>query len=271
MQLGAAAGACQVFFTLLNDWGLMRLGYLGRDVEVAFINSEQYLVAACDSCGAIGMKELDELKIPWSITGRFTARVVLLEVLSTGAVPKMMTVAISNEPYPTGDEILKGVKEELASAELTLPLAISTEKNMTTQQTGLGISAIGVAEKNQLRIGSSLPGDVIYCLGLPKVGPEVSNPEDSEIVQIKHIRVLLANGAIHDIIPVGSKGIRKEAQQLANTINSRLIVEPTCILDLDKSAGPSTCLIFSSLSPLSVEFTSSIFNQLPLTKIGTIY
>jgi hypothetical protein len=26
----------------------MRLGYLGRDVEVALINSEQYLVAACD-------------------------------------------------------------------------------------------------------------------------------------------------------------------------------------------------------------------------------
>ena len=249
----------------------MRLGYLGRDVEVALINSEQYLVAACDSCGAIGMKELDEIKIPWSITGRFTARVVLLEVLSTGAVLKMMTVSISNEPYPTGDEILKGVKEELASAMLTLPMAISTEKNMTTQQTGLGISAIGVAEKHQLRIGTSLPGDDIFCLGLPKVGPEVNNPDDLEIVQIKHIGVLLANGGIHDIIPVGSKGIREEAQQLANSVNSRLNVEPTCVLDLDKSAGPSTCLIFSSLSPLSVDFTSPVFDHLPLTKIGTIY
>ncbi|HWQ41669.1 MAG TPA: alpha-ribazole kinase [Desulfosporosinus sp.] len=247
------------------------MGYLGRDVEVAFINSEQYLVAACDSCGAIGMKALDEIKILWSITGRFTARVVLLEVLSTGAVPKMMTVSISNELYPTGDEILKGVKEELASAKLTLPMAISTEKNMTTQQTGLGISAIGVAEKSQLRIGTSLPGDDIYCLGLPKVGPEVRNPEDLEIVQIKHIRLLLANGGIHDIIPVGSKGIREEAQQLAKTVNSRLSVESTCLLDLDKSAGPSTCLIFSSLSPLSVDFTTPVFDQLPLTRIGTIY
>ena len=247
------------------------MGYLERDVEVALINSKQYLVAACDSCGAVGMKELDELRVPWSITGRFTARVVLLEVLSTGAVPKMMTVSISNEPHPTGDEILKGVKEELASARLTLPMAISTEKNMTTQQTGLGISVIGVAEMKQLRIGTSQPGDDIFCLGLPKVGSEVNNPEDLEIVQIEHIRVLLADRGIHDIIPVGSKGIRKEAQQLADTVDSRLSVDSTCVLDLDKSAGPSTCLIFSSSSPLSIDFTSPGFDHLPLTRIGKLY
>ncbi|GAB6154369.1 hypothetical protein JCM17380_31190 [Desulfosporosinus burensis] len=272
------------------------MGYQGRDVEVVSLNKAQYLVASCDSCGAIGMKELDTYQVPWSITGRLTTRVALLEVLSTGAVPKLMTVAISNEPYPTGDEIIKGVNDELEAAGLeTLPMAISTEKNMTTQQTGLGISVIGVAEKNKLRIGTAQSGDDVYCLGLPKVGSELNNPEDPEIVQVKALQFLLEISSIHDIISVGSRGIRLEAELLASTINKRLHVDSTCPLDLDKSAGPSTCLIFSSsallsqssLTPLSFPTSlsstsstssrtfdhvlSSKFPLLPLTKIGTLY
>ena len=246
------------------------LGYLGRDVEVVLINQEQYLVAACDSCGAIGLKDLDQHKVPWAITGRFTARVALLEVMSTGAVPQMMTVAISNETYPTGEGIIKGVNEELVFAGLVLPMAISTEKNMITKQTGLGISVIGVAEKNQLNVGTSKPGDDVFCLGLPKVGPELNNPEDLEVVQVKHLRNLLAISGIHDIIPVGSKGIRSEAKRLASTVNCQFLVEPFCILDLDKSAGPSTCLIFSSSLPDSFDFATAGFDQLVLTKLGKL-
>jgi len=248
------------------------LGYLGRDVEVVLINNAQYLVASCDSCGAIGMKELDALKISWFITGKLTARVALLEVLATGAVPQMLTVAISNEPYPTGEELLRGVNDELESAGLiTLPMAISTEKNMLTQQTGLGISVIGVAEKNKLRIGTAQPGDEIYCLGFPKVGPELNNPEDPEIVPVKAIQNLLGISSIHDIVPVGSRGIRWEADQLASTVDTRLRVDPRCTLNLDKSAGPSTCLIFSSSSFSDFDQKFSCFPNLPLTKIGKLY
>ena len=247
------------------------MGYLGRDVEVVSINQAQYLVASCDSCGGIGMKELDAFKISWFITGKLTTRVALLEVLSTGAVPQMLTVAISNEPYPTGDELLRGVSDELESVGLkTLPMAISTEKNINTQQTGLGISVIGVAEKNKLRIGTAQPGDDVYCLGFPKVGPELNNPEDPEIVQVKAIQILLGMSSIHDIIPVGSRGIRLEAEQLAATVNSPLRIDPTCTLDLDKSAGPSTCLIFSSLSSGVLDQAFSSFPNLPLTRIGKL-
>jgi len=245
------------------------MGYLGRDVEVVSINQTQYLVASCDSCGAIGMKDLDALKIAESITGRLTTRVALLEILATGAVPQMMTVAISNEPHPTGDKLLEGVKEELESAGLaTLPMSISTEKNMFTQQTGLGISVIGVTEKQQLRIGTTQVGDDVYCLGLPKVGPEINTPEDAEIVQVKDLQSLLDISGIHDIVPVGSRGIRTEAQQLATSVNCRLIVNPSCLLDFEKSAGPSTCLIFSSAPPLALDLSSAGFLRLPLTKVG---
>lgn len=254
------------------------MGYLGRDVEVVSINREQYLVGSCDSCGGIGMKDLDAYKISWIITGRLTTRVTLLEVLSTGAAVKMMTVAISNEPYPTADRILEGVKEELDFAGLSeLPIAISTEKNMITQQTGLGISVVGVAQKNQLRIGTSQPGDDIFCLGLPKVGPEITKPDDLEIVQIIDILSLLEISGVHDIIPVGSRGIRREAELLAASVNTGLHIDSYCPLDLDKSAGPSSCLIFSAASSFQSGISAGALNQvvtksnrLPLTKVGNL-
>lgn len=253
--------------------GVVYVGYHGRDIEVVSINSEQYLVASCDSCGAIGLKNYDLVQVAWSITGRMTTRVALLEILAVGAVPKVMTVAISNEPHPTGEEVLKGVNEELASARLALPMTISTEKNIITQQTGLGISAIGVVKKNELRIGTSRYGDEIFCLGLPKVGPEISDPEDHEILQVKHMESLLAICGIHDIIPVGSRGIRAEAQQLASNINVQLVIDPSCVLNIDKSAGPSTCLIFSSSltqRDLISELAFTDLKQLPIHKIGKL-
>ncbi len=217
------------------------------------------------------MKDLDTLKITWSITGRLTTRVALLEVLSTGAVPQMMTVAISNEMDPTGKQILKGVQEELDSAGLTtLPMAISTEKNMVTQQTGLGVSLIGVSEKHQLRVGTAQLGDDVYCFGLPKVGPEVNNPDDTEIVQVKDVQFLLDISGVHDIVPVGSRGIYIEAQQLATTVNCQLTLDSGCGLNLHKSAGPSTCLIFSSSPSLALNLLSASFPRLPITKVGRL-
>lgn len=246
------------------------MGYRGRDIEVAQINSEQYLVAACDSCGAIGLKEFDVVKVPWAITGRFTTRVALLEVLTTGAIPKLITAAISNEPQPVGEEIIKGVKEELEFSGLKLPLAISTEKNMTTQQTGLGISVIGVAEKSHMRIGTSQPGDWIFCIGIPKVGNEISDPEDCEIVNVKHIKALLEISDIHDIIPVGSKGILGEVQILASSLNSHFKSNSPGKLDLQKSAGPSTCLIFSAGSEKSSQEVSEFIEQISVVNIGRL-
>lgn len=243
------------------------MGYHGRDIEVVFLNEAQYLVAACDSCGAIGMKELDKVKVHWSITGSFTARVALLEVLSIGAIPQMITVAISNEPKPAGEEILKGVREELKTMDLaSVPMAISTEKNILTHQTGLGITVVGLCEKEKLRIGQSDPGDGVFCMGLPKVGQEVFSSDDPEIVQGNQVVKLLGYRAVHDIIPVGSQGIRGEAEALAATMGARFIQEPQCELNLDKSAGPSTCVVFTAPEDIQL----SDFGVIPICKVGRL-
>ncbi len=250
------------------------MGYHGRDVEVTFANS-MGLVVACDSCGAIGEKELDVVKVSARLTGRFAARVALLEVLATGALPQVVTAAICNEPDPTGTKLLEGVKAELETAGLgTLPIAISCEKNMTTRQTGIGITIVGLVEIPALRIASTKEGDSLYCLGLPKVGPEVNNPDDPEIVHATDVLRLLANPAVHDIIPVGSQGILGEIHQLTEAMELEFAVgEPKLLevypvgsakspyfLDIYKSGGPATCLIFSAEPGFAPECSRQLFH-----------
>ena len=80
-------------------------------------------------------------------SGSIYNRVALMECISVGAKPKALTAAICNEPDPTGKEILVGISNELKNLFPKLPVTISTEKNMPTCQTGLGITIVGLVEK----------------------------------------------------------------------------------------------------------------------------
>jgi hypothetical protein len=242
-----------------------KMGNWGRDVEVTEITNDLLLVTACDSCGAIGSKDLDIVKVPPDLVGRLTTRVALLEVLSAGSEPRVVTVAISSEPDPTGNRILEGVKQELGSAGFNnLPLVISTEKNIPTSQTGLGIGISGVCAKNDLRLGLSCPGDYVYCLGRPKVGNEITSADDPEIVNAGDIVKLQNSNGVHDIIPVGSQGIQGEIIRLSNHMKLDFKGQRQDRIDLKKSAGPSTCVLFTC----SEKQVSNQFNGRLLSEIG---
>jgi hypothetical protein len=243
------------------------MGSKTRDVEIIPLEGEQCLVVACDSCGAVGTKELDAVRAPLWVVGRYTARVALFEVLAAGAEIKAVSVAISNEPSPTGEEILRGVREELSGLEAKdIPTAISTEKNMATRQTAVGVTVVGVCRKRDLRLARSRPGDIVYCLGTPKVGDEVGGPDDDTAVQLKHLATLLKWEGVHDVIPVGSRGIRWEAETLSDAVGRKLVLEPQSGLDLDKSAGPCTCIVLSCLPDSELPD----FDAIPLARIGRI-
>jgi hypothetical protein len=242
------------------------MGYKGRDVEVSILEQGLCIVVACDSCGGIGEKDLDLLKVPHRLVGQLTARVALMEILCTGALPRIMTVAISAEPEPTGRHILNGVRAELEMAGYKdLSLAISTEKNFVPSQTGLGIGLTGTCRIEDLRIARARPGDRVYCLGTPRVGQEVADAPASSIIGTGHIRDLLSRPGIHDIVPIGSRGILAEACHLARHTGSRFIPDPVTELDLRQSAGPSTCALFTCTPDLLPE----IQGDLPLTRVGT--
>ena len=120
-----------------------------RDISVFEINSNSVLVVGCDSAGGIGPKPLDKVKVSGYTLGKFTTRVALMEVLSVGAKPFCLTNALGVEPDPTGLEIVKGIKSEVSTLALPLEIIGSMEKTVKVQQTGIGVTVVGLAPKNK--------------------------------------------------------------------------------------------------------------------------
>jgi len=215
-----------------------------RDLTLIKIDENKTMIIACDSCGGIGVKRGDVLKIEPFFTGKFTARVALMEVLCTGAKVVTVVDTICNEMENTGMEIIKGIKDELrASGIKGIVLTGSTEENFKTVSTALGITVVGIVENRDLKVNNIKTNAIVVSVGLPKVGDEIKLDNDEEIVKYHTIRALLNNPQVYEIVPVGSKGILNEARQLAKCNEMKWICYEKSNIDLNKSAGPSTVVI----------------------------
>lgn len=224
-----------------------------RDLSLIKIDDDKTMVIACDSCGSIGMKKGDVLKVPSIYVGKFTARVAILEVICSGAEVITIADAICNEMKPTGEEIIKGIKEELNKAKINdIVLTGSTEENFTTSSTGIGIIAAGIGSTKRLKVNNVKKEAVILSIGYPLVGAEVIIAENNEIVSYETIYKLLNNDLVYEIIPVGSKGIAYEASQLAENNNMQIQFNNPAGIDMKKSGGPATSVI-AAVDPIDVD------------------
>jgi len=231
-----------------------------RDLTLIKIDRDKTMVIACDSCGSIGMKTGDVLKVPPFYTGKYTARVALMEVLCTGAQVITVVDAICNEMDNTGLEIIKGIKEELkASGIKDIVLTGSTEENFETVSTGLGITVVGIAENKILKVNKVKAKAIVVSIGLPKMGDEIKLDSDEEIVQYNTIAILLKTPGVYEIVPVGSKGIYNEVCQLAESNRMKFEIEKNVSIDVNKSAGPSTVVI-AAISEKALELIKQIKN-----------
>jgi hypothetical protein len=215
-----------------------------RDLSLITLDEKRTMVIACDSCGGIGMKEGDVLKVPPLYVGKLIVRVPLLEVICAGAEVVAITDTVCNEMENTAIEIIKGIKEELSSAAIeNIVLTGSTEENMTTTATGLGVTVVGIADTKALKVNKVKSEALIVSIGLPKVGNEINFVQDNDIVDYQSIRKLLSFDCVKEIVPVGSKGIAYEAKLLAASNKLELRLEKNPSVDINKSSGPSTCVI----------------------------
>ena len=240
-----------------------------RDLTFIEQENDKYLVIACDSSGAIGDKVDDVIKVPAEIVGYYGARVALMEILSVGA--KVLTVidTLAVEMEPTGRKIIDGIQRQLKEAGMeAILLNGSTEENIPTRQTGMGITIIGEVDKNQAKINKSQKGDYVVVLGIPKVGNEINIPVDNEICSIDDIKTLLNSKVVREIYPVGSKGILYEANYLAKSNNMTLKIYENLEVDIEKSGGPATILIFT-ISPEDYEKIRKNIDK-PLEIIGEL-
>lgn len=219
-----------------------------RDLTLLDVNEAQYLVVACDSDGGIGSKPQDIVKVSDELVGIFGVRVPLFEIIACGAEPFLVVDCLSVEMDGTGARILEAIKAyaRLAGIEDDAQFTGSTEDNVPTVQTGIGVTVLGMADKQRFFPGSSKAGDSVVCAGIPKSGPRHRlTREDPEVLSIEDLMELRSLSCVRDVLPVGSKGVLREAHQLGASASLTFVPNADAGIDLRQSAGPSTCVVLS--------------------------
>jgi len=233
-----------------------------RDLSILPVSKEKWLVIACDSSAGIGKKEHDAVEIDPAITAAFCLRVPLMELLCYGAEPIAVIDLIGNEYAPTGERMLRGIKDELAKAGLSaIPLNGSTEENMPTQTTSVGITVVAetTAGKENFQMQETCS---LIQLGQPYVGEQVVKNRQ-KIFSYPLVKALRAESGVIDMLPVGSKGIRYEADLM--TKDSEFQVHFSEVENLDCSAGPATVILLAVKSEQEADILA---RYTELKKIG---
>jgi hypothetical protein len=185
------------------------------------------LIICTDNAVSVGELNGDTLKVPYETLGYFSARVVLLELLTSGGRPVAYTVG--NGTINGYDAIHKGIQKLFSELGYNLPHISSTESNFEVTQSSVSITVIGKKEKEVSKeLGK------FALIGSPLVGDEVV---DGDIASLKEVKSLLDDTRVICLLPVGSSGIQAEAlTEFGVTLTSEEV-------DVNKSSGPSTCLI----------------------------
>lgn len=238
-----------------------------RDLRIIEING-LVLVIANDSAGGIGPKPMDVVKTEGEVVGYYTAVVALMEVVSFGATPFSVIDNLCVEMKEVGESILRGIQRAVEPLDLSGDALItgSTEENIPTVQTGIGVTVVGVMPSSDWPIYRTEPGDTIIALGQPKVGDEVVRDNEQTTMNLNRLCRLRELPFVKEIIPVGSGGIRHELEAMETTNKVSIDLNESIALDLDKTAGPATVVIVS----VREENIEALRNQidLPLVLLG---
>ncbi|EOI01906.1 hypothetical protein UAY_01314 [Enterococcus moraviensis ATCC BAA-383] len=213
-----------------------------RDVSITFLTEDTGIIVACDSSAAIGLKEADSVLAAPEITSAFCLRVALMELLAIGGIPIIVVDTIGGEMEPTGTRMITGIRNELIKAGLTdVMINGSTEENMETKMTSIGVTVVGTVQKNQLRYGTTLAESTLYQVGEPLLGADVLEHRDA-IFTYQDLAEIQQKTDVLELLPVGSKGVAYEAEQLARSSGLHIIFDKTEYEDT-RSAGPATVLL----------------------------
>lgn len=242
-----------------------------RDLMLLPLGKGQLLVVSCDAAGAIGSKRHDVVRAHPRVVGQMTARVALMELLAIGAHPICLVGTLCVEPEPTGNQMIKGVFDEVRRAKLgSLEFLWSTEKNIRVSQTAVGVTGIGLLSLSKMMIGRCKPGDAVVAIGEPQFGKMVlAGEKNKKLAETRDVCELRDMSFVHEIIPVGSRGIGYEARTLAVDSNLSLRLENPKDTQLRKSAGPATVILCAIPKGKIRQIWSAVPNK-PVSLIGEL-
>ncbi len=240
-------------------------------------NGNEYIMVACDSSGGIGSKTDDLIKIDPALAGYFAAFVPIVETLAAKGSVICLADTLCVEMEPTGVKVIEGIGRAMMEIGVDPSLLTgSTEDNIPTQTTGIGVTVIGKIGKNAIDGKQVRRGDRLMLIGIPKVGQEFLDEElngrGNETLTLMVMKKLSADEKISDMLPVGSKGISHEANVFADRYSLEVRLEEVLHrgkpLDYDKSAGPSTCIL-AAVRQEFIEAVESEYPMLPVNVVGS--
>lgn len=214
-----------------------------RNALLLPFSEEESIIIATDNSGAIGLKDMDEVHVPYEAVAYYCFRVAVMECLAAGGQP--FAVIMQNF---CGDaawfELLTGIYRGLEELELDeVKISGSTESNFSMVQSAVSITILGKKEnsrtvKNTANLDQKKMD--VAVIGTPLVGYEVLENE-KDVVPLALMKQLSAR---QDVItwPVGSKGIFYELNRM---LPQKIFSEEEIVTDIDiyKSSGPATCFI----------------------------
>ncbi|WP_044736968.1 AIR synthase related protein [Geobacillus kaustophilus] len=213
-----------------------------RDVLFLPFADGMELAIAADGSAAVGDKPADAVSAPVDVVAYFAVRVALMELLSIGAEAKAVVLQnfIADDRW---EALCRGIRRACRELGIDLPITGSTESNFPTEQSALGVTAIGLVPAGRKRIGVTPDAAKFAVIGRPLVGPAVL-AHSQWVAPLSLFVELLASPYIYELIPVGSKGIYYEWTQLL-TANGRQWRSCACPLPLFASGGPATSVLVS--------------------------
>lgn len=243
-----------------------------RDLTVLPVAPDRVLVVACDSVGGIGDKPHDAYPADPATCGHFALRVPLLEVLAAGASPALAVDTLSVELEPTGRAVIGAMRELLAEVGLTDPAALtgSTEENVSVVQTGIGATVLGFAHPDELRPGRGRAGDAAILVGLPISAPDDEvYPGHPGQVSVAEVVAMTRLPDVHDMLPVGSRGVAAEVRDLAASAGLAATVDTGTPVDLAHSGGPASCVLVAGPETL-LPALRALRDDLPVHVVGRL-
>ena len=224
---------------------MVNKGFKYRDVSFEVMTETEYLAIACDISASIGYKPDDVLEVDPRITSAYSLRVAMLELLAVGAEPFLLVSLCGNEWEDTGLKFYEGIRSELALAGYSnLPINGSTEENMMTTMSSIGVTLLGKVSIQHALIRRIKSGQHCYQCGYPYLGPDVLTHRE-EIPTYDDVRYLHSLEGVSEIVPIGSKGALNEARQTAdaNAYTFEVLQDETVEQVGQLTAGPATSLL----------------------------
>jgi len=240
-----------------------------RDLTLISIDDKRYMGISCDSCGAIGIKEHDVVKASPQITAYHTAKVALAELMSMGFTPLVLADGLAVEMEDTGRQLIEGFNTAISMLKTcNVHLTGSTEENMKTVQTSMGITCVGICDKDKLKYKKTSNSDICMLIGLPLVGNGVLNNPD-KVMDVSDYENLYLCDFVKEILPVGSRGIASELNDLCNYNNLSFNYIDNISVDTNQSAGPSCCCLIT-LDSMNVKKIEKLINK-PVEILGSFH